>query len=381
MKKFVWFYLLFLSCFVSASEVTFIVSVPANTPTDARLSLGGDFNGWNPANPRFRMKKLTSGKYQYVFKRLKPGTVLNFKVTRGNWKTVEIAADGSNRDNRAYSVTAEDQLIESEVVGWADMSDKEAPSTIVGKVRMEKIELPTFAGERHLRIYLPPDYDSSNKNYPVIYMTDAQNLFDRKIATAGEWQVDELMEKLSDKDSMLTSIVVGIDHADANRRMEYLPFPLGSDAKGDQFADWLALTLKPEIDKRYRTKPERENTTMIGSSMGGLISCYTVLKHQEVFAKAGCLSSAFLKRLVDEHWINYIKQTPKRLPTKFYMDMGDNEFGLFGDDILEETAEVKQSLLQSGFTKEEVNNQVIRGGTHDEPSWRGRLLAILEWLQ
>lgn len=381
MKKFIWLNFLLWSCFASASEVTLIVSVPANTPPDARLSLGGDFNGWNPANPRFRMKKLASGKYQYVFKRVKPGTVLNFKVTRGSWKTVEIAADGSNRDNRAYSVTGQDQVIEFEVADWADLSNKEAPSTIVGNVVMEKIELPTFAGERQLRIYLPPDYETSNKTYPVIYMTDAQNLFDRKVANAGEWEVDELMEKLNDRGSALISIVVGIDHAGPNRRMEYLPFPKISGARGDEFADWLALTLKPEIDKRYRTKPERENTTMIGSSMGGLISCYTVLKHQEVFSKAGCLSSAFLKSLVDEHWINYIKQTPKRLPAKFYMDMGDNEFGLFGDNILEETAEVEQYLLQSGFSRTEVSNQVIRGGTHDEPSWRGRLLSIIEWLQ
>ena len=393
MKKLVCVSLLILSCCLSAADVRFIVSVPANTPADARLTLGGDFNGWNPANPRYRMEKLPSGQYQYLFKNVRAGTVLNFKVTRGSWKTVEIAADGSNRDNRAYSVSNEDQVIESSVAEWADLSNKEAPSTIVGDVRMETIELPTFAGKRQLRIYLPPDYDTSNKRYPVIYMTDGQNLYDKKIANAGEWQVDELMEKLNQQSSPLTSIVVGIDHAGDNRRMEYLPFAYDgvsykkeadgqpTKGKGEQFSDWLALTLKPDIDKRFRTKPEREYTSMIGSSMGGLISCYTVLKHQEVFSKAACLSSAFLKRLVAEHWVNYIKSTKKRLPTKFYMDMGDNEFGLFGNDILKETAEVEQLLLQSGFTDKEVNNQVIKGGTHDEPSWRARLLTILEWLQ
>lgn len=393
MKKLIWLNLLLWSCFVTAADVRFIVSVPANTPSDARLSLGGDFNGWNPANPRYRMEKLPSGKHQYIFKNVKAGTVLNFKVTRGNWKTVEIEANGSNSDNRAYPVTNEDQTIEADVAAWADLTTKEAPSTVVGKVVMEQIELPTYAGNRQIRIYLPPDYATSDKRYPVIYMTDGQNLYDKKTANAGEWQMDELMKKLHQQRSPITSIVVGIDHAGENRRMEYLPFQYDgisykkqgdgspTQGKGEQFADWLALTLKPDIDKRYRTKPEREQTTMIGSSMGGLITCYTVLKHQEVFSKAACLSSAFLKRLVDDHWLSYIEQTKKRLPTKFYMDIGDNEFGLFGDDILDETAEVKQYLLQAGFDPNEVNNQVIRGGTHDEQSWRARLLPILKWLQ
>ena len=391
MKKLIGLCLLLWSCLAGAGDVRFIVSVPDKTPTDAKLTLGGDFNGWNPANPRYRMEKLASGKYQYLFKNVKAGTILNFKVTRGSWKTVEISADGSNRDNRAYTVTEEDQTIEAQVADWVDLSNKEAPSTIVGKVVMEQIELPTFSGLRNIRIYLPPDYESSTKRYPVIYMTDAQNLYDKKTATAGEWQIDELMEKLHASGSELTSIVVGIDHAEDNRGPEYMPFSYSNvseqapgypaKGKGEQFADWLALTLKPDIDKRYRTKAEREHTTMIGSSMGGLISCYTVLKHQETFSKAACLSSAFLKRLVSEHWINYIKSTNKRLPTKFYMDMGDNEFGLFGDDILNETAQVKHYLLQSGFNEAEVKNQVIKGGTHDEPSWRLRLLAILQWLQ
>lgn len=393
MLKLLAFLVFFIPMYLQAATIKFVVSVPANTPSNARLSLGGDFNGWNPANPRYRMEKLSSGKYQYTFINIKAGSVLNFKVTRGSWKTVEIEAEGSNRDNRAYSVGNDDQTIESEVEAWADLSDKEAPSTVVGNVVMEQIELPTYAGQRRIRIYLPPDYEITNKRYPVIYMTDGQNLFDKKTATAGEWEMDELMEKLHQQGSPLTSIVVGIDHAGKNRGMEYLPFlhdeinskKQGSDplikGKGELFANWLALSLKPDIDKRYRTKPDRENTTMIGSSMGGLISCYTVLKHQEVFSKAACLSSAFLKRLVGEHWLAYIEQSNKRLPTKFYMDMGDNEFGLFGPDILDETAEVKQYLLGSGFDNSEVNNQVVRGGTHDEQSWRARLLLILKWLQ
>ena len=329
------------------------------------------------------MTKLESGQFQYLFKDVKPGTVLNFKVTRGGWQSVEIAADGSNRDNRAYLVSEQDQTIVDEVADWADLSDKEAPSTIVGEVIFEQIELPTFSGKRTLRIYLPPNYHTSAQRYPVIYMPDGQNIYDKKTATAGEWQIDELMERLSTENSELISIVVGIDHAGEYRRDEYMPFRYSwslFSGKGEEYADWLALTLKPYIDGKFRTLVEREHTTMIGSSMGGLISCYTVLKHQQVFSKAGCLSSAFLQRLVSDHLLNYIKQRKQELPTRFYMDMGDNEFGLFGDNILNETKEVHDTFIKAGFSPQNLRYEVIQGGTHDEPSWRNRTLDVLTWL-
>jgi len=186
--------------------------------------------------------------------------------------------------------------------------------------------------------------------------------------------------------------VVAIDHAGDNRRMEYLPFSHEgkiaptidannlAKAKGKEFADWLVHELKPNIDQRYRTKPDREHTSLMGSSMGGLIACYTALRHQEVISKAACISSAFLKRLVGSHFIDYIKHTPKRQPMKFHIDMGDNEFDLFGDNILKETQEVYEALLSAGFKKQELRYQIILGGTHDEPSWRSRTEDILLWI-
>ncbi|WP_394221317.1 alpha/beta hydrolase [Alteromonas gracilis] len=375
-----------------AATVELIVTVPEHTPCDATLTLGGDFNGWNPQASDYQMVKLGDGRFRYVFSNIAQGKVLNFKVTRGSWETVEIADSGANRDNRNIAVTREVQQHELTVAEWADMSTKEAPSTIVGNVVMQDIELPTFPGVRQLRIYLPPDYATGSKHYPVIYMSDAQNVFDNKTANAGEWQMDELMESLAAQNSALLSIVVAIDHAGDNRTMEYLPFRYGGASwslfdwnkgklgKGKQFADWLANDLKQHIDTTYRTLPEREHTTIMGSSMGGLIACYTALRHQQTFSKAACYSSAFVKQLVGDEWIDYINTTPKRHPVRFHMDMGDNEFGLFGDDILDETQEVHDALLAAGFAPENVRYQVIKGGTHDEPSWRSRTLGILTWL-
>lgn len=394
MNKYLIFFLLnfLLLTQVWAAQVELFVSVPENTPKNAKLTLGGDFNSWNPTADGYQLTRLSDRRYQFTFENFDVGKVLNFKVTRGSWESVEIADSGANRDNRNFLITEEHHVMEIEVADWADLSDKEAPSTIVGTLVFEDVELPTFAGKRKLRIYLPPDYDNNGKYYPVIYMTDAQNVFDNKTANAGEWQLDELMEGLAKEGSALTSIVVAIDHAGENRTMEYLPFHYGGSSwslfnwdagklgKGKQFADWLVSDLKPLIDKQYRTLSGREHTSIMGSSMGGLISCYTALLHQATFSKAGCLSSAFLKRLVADEWLEFIANTPKKQPVRFHIDMGDNEFGLFGEDILKETQEVHDALVTAGFSKSDVRYQVIAGGTHDEPSWRARTRDILEWL-
>lgn len=383
--------LLFSACSAKSHQITLIVNVPNNTPANATLTLGGDFNGWDPTQKSYQLTAKDNGQYEYTFPSFEKGKVLNFKVTRGSWDTVEIAATGANRENRNYTVTGNAQIISIDIANWADLSTTVAPNTIMGTVIQEDIVLPTFPGKRKIRIYLPPDYKNSNKHFPVIYMTDAQNVFDAKTATAGEWQMDELMEKFAEMNSPLTSIVVAIDHAGTNRTMEYLPFNQSeqvfrladnsnSIAKGEAFADWLVSELKPSIDQRYRTKPEREYTSMMGSSMGGLISCYTALRHQQVISKTACISSAFLKRLVGSHLLDYIEHTPKKWPMKFHIDIGDNEFGLFGDNILKETSEVYTTLLAAGFDKDELRYQEIKGGTHDESSWRKRTEDILLWL-
>ena len=368
-----------------AAEVTFVVSVPDNTPKDAKLSFGGDFNNWNPKALGYRLTKMPDGTYRYTFKNLTQGKVLHFKLTRGSWETVEIEQDGGNRENRYYQVKKGKQLVSISVKDWRDLSNKKPPSTVVGHLELLDIELPTFAGIRKLRVYLPSEYHKTTKLYPVIYMSDGQNLFDKALSNAGEWQMDELMEKLASEGSDLTAIIVGIDHAEENRAQEYIPFTYQGrwgkgNGKGKEWADHLVNHIKPLIDQKYRTKSDRNNTTIMGSSMGGLISCYTALLHQDKISKAGCISSAFLKRLVKSNMLDFIKATGKKYPMKIHLDMGDQEFGLFGENILNETQEVYSTLIESGFSENEIRYQVIEGGVHSEDNWRLRTENIIKWL-
>jgi pullulanase len=366
--------------------VTLQVKVPDNTPKDAVLTLGGDFNAWSLQDKNYRMTRRADGSYSYRFQAFPKGKVLHYKVTRGSWDRVEIDGNGGNRENRHYVVKAGEQSVVVEVADWQDLSTKQAPSTVVGRVIIKDIQLPTFAGKRKVRVYLPPDHGSGNKRYPVIYMADGQNLFDKATTVAGEWQMDELMEKFHHEQPQLASIVVGIDHAGDNRRAEYSPFDFDvsffakDEGKGGQFADWLVNYLKPMIDMTYRTKPQREHTTFMGSSMGGLIALYIGVKHQDKFSRIGALSSAVLYPLVKDNLVNFITQTGKSQSMKFHFDIGDQETGLMTPGIYQDNQRLYEALSKAGFGADELRYQVIVGGVHSEDSWRSRTADILQWL-
>ncbi len=365
--------------------MTLHVQVPENTPKDAVLTLGGSFNGWQPNNSDYVLTKITDIHYMFEFAPQEPGKVISFKVTRGSWDTVELALNGSNIDNHEYWFLPGKQSFTVKVEQWADFNDKVAPSTVVGNVLIEDVSVPTFDVERKVRVYLPADYETANKRYPVIYMTDGQNIFDKALSSAGEWKMDELMEQMQTQGSPLTSIVVGIDHAGKNRQAEYDPWDYQDDGKtivgkGDEFADFMALTLKPMIDRRFNTKPEREHTMIMGSSMGGLIALFIGVKHADKFGRTAGLSSALLDDLIGEHFVTYISKQASNPISKFYFDIGSEEVQLMTPSIFDDSQAIYDALIQIGYKVEQLNYQVIEGGVHNEASWSSRTENILRWL-
>lgn len=149
-----------------------------------------------------------------------------------------------------------------------------------------------------LIIYLPKGYSNSTKHYPVLYAHDGQNLFDVKTSFAGEWKMDENIDELVRKGLMDDIIVVGMYNT-ARRMYDYTPTKVsnkyvnneGGDL--DKHAKYIVEELKPYIDKNYRTLPDKANTGIIGSSLGGLSSFYIIGKYPAVFSKAGVISASF----------------------------------------------------------------------------------------
>jgi predicted alpha/beta superfamily hydrolase len=245
-------------------------------------------------------------------------------------------------------------------------------STASKQVSTFTIDAPQLEGKKKIWLYLPINYETSTKKYPVIYMHDAQNLFDAKTSYVGEWNIDEKLDSLNAQ-----VIVVGIEHGNEKRLEELTPYKNEKygGGKADMFLDFIVKTLKPEIDKKYRTKTNAKNTTIMGSSLGGLTAFYAILKYPEVFGKAGVFSPAF--------WINRkeifeLTENTKKLKTKIYFLCGDNE----GDaDMIADLNFIEHIVNSKRCDCMKLNKKVIiKGGQHNEKLWRDGFVKAYLWL-
>lgn len=234
------------------------------------------------------------------------------------------------------------------------------------------IAAPQLKNERALRIYLPPSYDENKaKRYPVLYMHDGQNLFDAKTAAFGvEWGIDETVNHLIAMGRMDEVIVVGIDNT-PDRIPEYTPCcdPKHGGGRIDGYMGFVVDTVKPYIDRNYRTLPDRDNTAIMGSSLGGIASVYIASRHPELFSKAGGVSSSFW-------WNNgdLVKHAPQHVPVKFYLDAGTS------NDGLEESQQMRDALLARGYRNGvDLYFVAAEGASHNEKSWAARVDRPLVW--
>ena len=237
---------------------------------------------------------------------------------------------------------------------------------------VEKFKSPQLGNERTLRIYLPPSYGSdTRRRYPVLYMHDGQNLFDAKTASYGtEWNIDEVADRLVRQGDMEEVIVVGIDNT-TDRIAEYTPCcdPKHGGGKLNAYADFVAKTVKPWVDKQYRTKPGRQHTAVMGSSLGGLASIGIAQRYPQTFSMAGGVSSSFW-------WNNQeaVKHPPKKMPVRFYIDVGTVYDGQ------EDSEAFRQALVKNDYREgRDLLFLTDEGGRHNEQSWAGRVHVALAW--
>ncbi len=235
---------------------------------------------------------------------------------------------------------------------------------IVGTVEMhENIYSRFLDSERTMIVWLPPKYKrlkNAEKRYPVLYMQDGQNLFDPKSSYAGkDWRVDETVVKLVKAGLMKEIIVVGIYNSD-DRLEEY-----SDTEKGNLYLKFLTEEVKPFIDSVYRTLPDRANTAIMGSSMGGLVSFLAAWKHPEVFSMAGCMSSSFYYN--DEKIFTTIEEySGSKKPIKFYID--------HGEDGLIRGQKMFCKLTKLGYLiGTDLDYYYASSAEHNESAWADRL--------
>ena len=181
---------------------------------------------------------------------------------------------------------------------------------------------------RTLHIYLPNGYESSEERYPVMYFFDGHNLFFDECATFGKsWGLKDYLDHWEKP-----LIVVGMEcsHEGETRLDEYSPYPahmFGHDIipMGEQTFQWIVKDVKPWVDDNLRTWTHREATGIGGSSMGGLMSLYGALAHNDVFSKAACLSTGI------RFWGRYLRRELDNADidpdTRIYLSWGEHEAG------------------------------------------------------
>ena len=341
--------------------------------------MAGNFNNWNAGDTNYILRK-ENDKLVLDIKDLPLGTY-QFKFTRGSWSTVEATEKGATTENKVLRLFS-NVVVQYTVDGWADDFSIPKKNTVSKNVKLidTAFFMPQLNTSRRIWIYLPPGYKDSKKHYPVMYLQDGQNLFDEMTSAFGqEWGVDECLDSLIAKGKP-ACIVVGIDNGQATRMSEYNPYEFTwKDStqsqiilpKGDAYLRFLISTLKPFIDKKYRTLSSKENTVIAGSSMGGLISYYAALKYPEVFGKAGVFSPAFwtapsIKMLTDS--------VSKKINGKFFFYMG----GLEGSRYIMDMNEVAEKL---GIHSNAMIYLVTDAeGSHNEKAWRKWFAEFYKWI-
>ncbi|MFN4122097.1 MAG: alpha/beta hydrolase-fold protein [Flavobacteriales bacterium] len=376
MKKWAWIFLIWIAKSSYSIDLTInITSIPPNTPANATIYIAGSFNNWSENNSQFIMQPQPNGQRSITL--LNVSGVIEFKFTRGSWATVEGTATGGFLPNRSYN-TANGNVLNVTVAGWEDLAGN-PNSTANSNVQIlnNSFFMPELNRNRRIWLYLPNDYQSApNKRYPVIYMHDGQNLFDQVTSFSGEWQVDETLRNLQNQGDY-GAIVVGIDNGGINRINEYSPWvhPQHGGGQGDLYIDFIRNTLKPYIDQNYRTLPQAQNTGLIGSSMGGLISLYGATKFPQVFGKAGIFSPSiwFARNDVFSFISN---QSFTGIPFRAYFVGGTNESSTMVSDM----QSARNNLVQAGANAQEIQLVTHTDGAHSEWYWRREFPAAYQFL-
>jgi len=237
----------------------------------------------------------------------------------------------------------------------------------------ERLAMPGLNRERTLRLYVPPSYATSpQRRYPVLYLHDAQNLFDDATAFAGEWGVDETLDALAAATGF-EAIVVGIDHGGARRTTELNPWAHErfGPGEGELYLDFIVRTVKPFIDARWRTRTEPAATLVGGSSLGGLVSHAAIHRHPDVFGRALVFSPAY--------WIapamaEFAERRPLPKSARVYFYAGGRE----SRDMLPLTEKMHALLQRQGGAATVL--RIAPDAQHNEAAWRAAFEPALRWL-
>jgi predicted alpha/beta superfamily hydrolase len=345
------------------------------TDDDRPVYVTGTFNDWRVHDEAYRMKATDRpGKYRFTFQFSDEVDRIEYKYTRGGWEGVELGDHGQNVPNH-LRYTDKRWRAPDRVSQWASpglqYQDRLLPRI---EIIDEAFEIPKLIRTRRVAALLPHDYYETDKRYPVLYLQDGQNLFD-DFAPYGSWGVDKRLAELSER-GMGDLIVIAIDHGETERMSEFVPSYRTKLGRGDgrAYVDFLATTLKPYVDDRFRTRPEAEHTGIGGSSLGGLISIYAGIQYPHVYHRLMVFSPS-LWVTPDIHFGLMKLTTP--YPGRIYLYGGEAE----SDTMVPNIQRFRDQLLtQTGGHELAIKLSIDPLGQHNEARWGREFNRAVRWL-
>lgn len=342
---------------------------------DRPVFITGNFNNWNPKDYNYQLKELKPGNYSIEIDDQSLPDEIEYKFTKGGWENVELDRYGNITPNRKVkkSVKTTSDTIEKWRLNWGPFKEEFFPTA---EVISEKFYIPQLERYRKIWAVLPYDYHTSDKEYPVLYLQDAQNLFNEG-SGYGNWEIDKKLSILAEY-GRGDIIVIAIEHGSEERIKEYIfdNDNIANGSEGKKYIRFITDTLKPYVDANYRTKKDRDNTGIGGSSLGALISIYSGFLYPEVYSKLLIFSPSL--------WVEPNNNFPMmnfRVPfkTKIYLYGGGQEGSKMVKRIhvFEEYLKrwEKKNLFDFEF-KTNINPE----GTHNEFYWSQEFPRAIEWL-
>ncbi len=352
-----------------------ILSLELSTPIDdgRPVFVSGNFCEWYPDIVDYQMKRVELGKFTFDFPTNKLPEKLEYKYTRGGWNHVELDAYGNATNNRISK--RKSGVLNDFVPHWRTdgrfYNDKIMPKIEV----LKDFEIPQLKKKRTVSVLLPHNYKTSGKSYPVLYLQDAQNLFGEG-SEYGNWEIDKRLAVLASQNKG-NYIIVAIHHGEKDRFKEYSPYQSAKAKRvsGGKYANFIIRTLKPFVDKAYRTQPERQFTGIGGSSMGGLISVYAGLMYPEIIGRVMVFSPSLWvsdKIYFDAH------EFFNPIDSKIYLYGGAKE----GKYMIPSLEKMREVIDNQGFNSDKIQIKISTNakGTHSEKDWGVEFPKALEWL-
>ena len=346
------------------------IRVISTLPQNQKVFITGntpELGNWNP--DKISLNKVNDSTWSKVFEFME-GKTIEYKLTLGSWEKEALNEKGKKPGNNILKIS-DDTVLAFNITNWG-YSQTNISGQITGNVRYHKNFKGRSVLPRDIIVWLPPSYDSlPDKYYPVLYMHDGQNIIDPLTSSFGvDWQIDEVADSLIGARSIQEIIIVGVYNTE-KRVNEYNKTKLGQ-----AYVNFIIEELKPFIDSVYKTLPDCKNTTVCGSSSGGLISFIMAWENPDVFSKTACFSPAFKISNID-----YVAPVKKYIGTKKDLKIFIYNGGVGLEEQLQPGIDEMMLVLKEKGFVESKDLLFIKDSSaeHNESAWAKNVYRFLEF--